>query len=261
MLEQMGWRQGSVFVADSDSKICRLAGIDPEPSSFLVAVSHSCDIARVRETEPTVEFLLATQVQKPEYQFNNHPRYLDVEITKSEIRSNNVSESIFIRFSSHEKITIDKQELEAEKIAPNQNYALENSHVISLVDWIVRRYKRPALPSDFEKAIAKKKGKLREKAKKFNSDISAVYISIESDHGTFKVNLLGLLSERSNRSREDIDRSFSAWSAVLSDLGMTVVAAVRARNEVNVARLDKMQRFDYDNLSYRDDEELPPDVM
>ena len=84
---------------------------------------------------------------------------------------------IYLELRANEKVCIPKKELlELNIDKPCKMMSLKNRIIDNYVDWLAARYKRPALPSEFDrrvdKAWAKKK---REKARESFFEIKRVH--------------------------------------------------------------------------------------
>ena len=266
-LEEAGWRQGSVVKPSDLQRMLDIMGITYDTGIVLIAASQSCDIANNNiETDPYVEFSVARNIEtsKGNLTFNKNPRILHTQIT-CRTSDDTVFTEDNLELKAFEKATVPKECLIG--LQPDLDRVFESRYLESYVAWLAARYSRPALPTAFNDRIsaADPKGKLRDKAKKANQQLTGIYVEITpdaeiSDSESYNINLLGLLPARFTEDRQKAETAIKAYADILSNAGMTVVSAIRSEDEISVADIKRFKRFYLDDLSFRDETPLPPET-
>lgn len=267
-LEKLGWRQGSVVKKQDMPDLLALIGEDGTSSdAHLIVASQSCDIANNNiESDPNVELMIARPITQKDgnLTYNKNPRQLHTEL---KIFTGNTDlfsyESIEIRIA--ERILVPKEHLA--NFSPDDSAQLETDQLESCVNWLSARYNRPALPTVFNNRIshADPKAKLRKKAKALNDKLSGIYVEIipfdELPEGkNYTVNLLGLVTEINEGEIPQAENSLAAIASILTAANMEVKTAVRSEADISLAQIKRFKRFYFDDLSFKDDTDLPPEV-
>lgn len=267
-LEQLGWRQGSVVQKQDTSELLATIGKDGVLADVhLIVVSQSCDIANNKiEHDPTVELMIARPItgQNGNLTYNKNPRKLHTQLKIFTENTDLFShESIEIRVA--DRIFIPKENLA--NFSPDKYSKLESDQLESFVNWLSARYNRPALPTVFNNriSIADPKSKLRKKAKSLNSKLSGIYVEIIPfdelpDEENYSVNLLGLVTEVNEAEIPQAKESLTAIENILVAANMEVKTAVRSEADISLAQIKRFKRFYFDDLSFKDDTDLPPEV-
>jgi hypothetical protein len=267
-LEKLGWRQGSVVKKQDMPDLLAFIGEDGISSdAHLIVASQSCDIANNNtENDPNVELLIARPIIRKDgnLTYNKNPRQLHSEL---KIFTGNTDlfsyESIEIKIA--ERILVPKEHLA--NFSPDDSAQLEAGQLESCVNWLSARYNRPALPTIFNNRIAHAdpNAKLRKKAKALNDKLSGIYVEIipfdELPEGeNYTVNLLGLVTEINESEIPRAESSIAAIADILMAANMEVKTAVRSEADISVAQIKRFKRFYFDDLSFKDDTDLPPEV-
>ncbi len=267
-LEKLGWRQGSVVKKQDVPELLAFVGADGISSdAHLIVASQSCDITNnSTENDPNVELLIARPISQKDgnLTYNKNPRQLHTELKVFTGNADLFSyESVEIKIA--ERILVPKEHLA--NFSPNDSAQLETDQLESCVNWLSARYNRPALPTVFNNRIsqADPKAKLRKKAKALNDKLSGIYVEIIpfdelSEGENYVVNLLGLVSEINESEIPKAESSLAAIAGILTAAKMEVKTAVLSEAEISLARIKRFKRFYFDDLSFRDDTDLPPEV-
>lgn len=265
-MEGSGWRQGSVVKKENILQFLVLAEKDSCYSEkvLLIVASGSCDIANIHD--PIIEFSLARIIEKTDgnLTFNKNPRRLH-----SELVSDN-EPYVYIELLAHEKIFIAKNKI-AEGIEPDLGIQFIDRYLSFYVDWLASRYKRPAFPTEFDlrldKAWSRKKQK--RKAVKVSEKLLGIYAEVypnkELDEAeNYSVNLFALTLPEGDLTQDDkdsIEAFIAEYKAAFVEAKMDI-GEVKIVDEfsVSVGTFKQYQRFNMDELSYKGDHPLPPDI-
>lgn len=269
-LEKAGWRQGSIAQEKNVSSLLDgKAGITEQLGNelILVVASQSCDIAYDNiKDDPFVEFSVGRVIDSQEgnFTFNKNPRILHTELL-CKTENADLCESIFIELRASDKIQISKQQLGG--FFPDQKKFLANNRLDSYVHWLAARYTRPALPTTFNDQIRKAdpKNKLKSKAKSIDSLLSGIYVEIIpdaelSDGQSYTVNLLGLVAADFTGDIEKAEKVIGEYAGVMQTAGMDVFTSIQREDQVSIATIKRFKRFYYDDLSFKNNSSLPPEI-
>lgn len=264
VLEESGWRQGSFVKAEVLEQILDeiKSYFTVNSNAILIVASQSCDVATSQEDyiELSIAHPLSVSEIKKENKNNRHPRILHIEASM-----NKPGERLALCFLSHEKILIKKTLLYSHK--PDISIKFSEENLIVYVDWLSNRYKRPALPTKFDRLIsdADKNKKRRKKIfKKSNSSLTGVYVRINPNRDTieneiYSVDLIGTATDEG--SIEIAKQALKDYSQIMQDAGMDVSIPVAVTEfQVSVGTLRQYQRINFDYLSYEENTPLPPDT-
>ncbi|EKZ9012018.1 hypothetical protein CGJ07_23490 [Vibrio parahaemolyticus] len=281
-LEDRGWLQGSI-IEKVHSLPLIFAGtcIDVDPNELaaldfvLIIATQSCNIANANVN--TVQLAVAYHIDSRDRnkEFNKHPRELDtryISLVESQDGDGdgdgNNSVALLehsVRINILEKIFIPKEMLL--DIPRNEDLTFQEYDKSSFVDWLGSHYTKPALPTQFNDMIAtvrKKKSKpSRKKEKALVGDFLGVYVNIHPDRDLkeneqYKVQMLGLVDPTADLA--EAQGCLDNYATILSTAGMNVVASAKHSTKISVAVLQDFKRLYLDELSYSEENDVPPDV-
>lgn len=266
-LEKSGWRQGAVVQQINIAGIFESIAQAMDTSMVLIIASQSCDIVSSNlENEPFIELSIARRIEVPDGNLTNNknPRLLHATL-QTRTSDGDVFQKQYIELKGYEKLTIPKEYFC--DLVPDQNCFLNDTHLEGYVSWLAARYSRPALPSEFNDRLVKvdPKGKLRKKAKSANEQLSGIYVEIVPDaeipsEEIYAINLLGLVSSGFEGDLTEVRTVLNEYSEIMRQANMDVNVALKRENEVSIAHIRRFKRFYYDDLSFKDDTSLPPEV-
>lgn len=267
-LEHAGWRQGSVIGENHLRALLNSIGRnDIDDNVLAIVASQSCDIANNNlDLDPYVEISIGRPIEKenPEYTYNKNPRKLHLSLSQRTERITVVSYQS-VELKAYEKVKIPKNILC--EYVPEKDQILENETLKSYVSWLSARYSRPALPTEFNDRVKKAdpKRKFKKKAKSVHKSLSGIYVEIIPDeeipeNETYQVNLLGLATSGTEADRDDLIKSLTGFVEIMEAANMKVNLSVRFEREVSIEAIKRFKRFYYDDLSFRNESVLPPEV-
>lgn len=268
-LEEKGWLQGD-FVEPNDIFALKkyFTEIPQDEGVYLIVASQSCDVCASVENEPFIEFSVARKVEKTDKSllFNKNPRKLHLEVNdNSHI---DAIHSICLELISHEKIKLKKADIQKEyrEIEPCKHLKMPQNTIHQYVGWLVSRYNRPALPTEFERRFnnqwnKSKRDKIVEKSNEF---LLGIYVDITPDeeidiNEKYKASLLFLttpsISDENLNAIEELARKYQEY---LEAADITVVGYdIKSEKQVSIATFKAYRRFYLDYLSYKHNTETP----
>jgi len=266
-LEKLGWRQGSIVRSPDTPELLAFVGQKEENEIYLIVASQSCDITNNNtEIDPNIELIVGRPIAQKNgnLTFNKNPRQLHTELKVFTGDAGLIS-YVDLEIKISERILVPKEYLA--DLTPDESARLETYQLESCIKWLTARYSRPALPTEFNNRIANAdpKGKLRKKAKSLNEKLSGIYVEItpfdELPEGeNYYVNLLGLVAEINASEIPKAESSLTAIADILKAANMDVKTAVRSEADITIALIKRFKRFYFDDLSFKDDTDLPPEV-
>lgn len=262
-LEALGWRQGCFLKSETTlSVFSQIECIFTlQGNEYLIVASQSCDVATNQDR--FIELSIARPMPHGKFQkaysHNRHPRILH-----SKAITANDDMEIDLCLLAHEKISIDKVLLIGQK--PDNSIVFSQQSLREYVDWLAARYKRPALPTTFDKLIqqADKRNKRKKIAKQANDYLLGIYVQIFpnkdiKENEQYDVSLLGMVA-----AEEDIfqaTQTLQRYAELMQNAGMNVASLkIFTESQISVATFRQYQRINFDYLSYEADTPLPPDA-
>lgn len=258
ILEDLGWRQGSILPTQVVNSL--ISQINTEftigSEDLLIVASQSCDIASAKEDyiELSIARVIDAEKFNKQYAHNRSARILHTKINFSD-------EEIAVCLFAHEKIQIKKSLIGESEPSPK---VLFERGIDEYASWLADRYKRPALPTNFDQQLQQSKKKRKKIAEKANDYLLGIYVQIypntEIEAGqVYSVNLLGIIETADHR--EDALQSLKKYADLMSKAGMEVTEPnVFMEEEISLATFRQYQRINFDYLSYEADTPLPPDT-
>lgn len=265
-MEAAGWRQGR-FVQQKD--LPTLIGIYPNAGItediYLIVASQSCDIANAGE--PIVEFSIAREIKSVDGNLthNKHPRKLHIE---AKVDENGTINSLALEILAHEKICLSKSKL-PEDLTPEPYILLELNILQGYIAWLAGRYQRPALPTEFDRRFDAvwSKGKRKKFSETGSEHILGIYVEIDPDaeleqDKNYSVNLLIIIPEDISESQlKNVEKIANEYAKKMSDAGMDVFGPeIEKETRISIATWKRYKRFILDDLSYKNNHPLPPEV-
>jgi hypothetical protein len=137
--------------------------------TLVIVVSHDCDIYASAQTEPFIEVIPIELIEKldPRMTHTKNPRTLCLE---AHIRSGNTSRPI--KMDAPSKASILKASIW------DRNFSsplfLDAEYLGELVDWLSARYRRAALPSEFDRRFKTVREAFWKLVQNYNHDMLAI---------------------------------------------------------------------------------------
>lgn len=264
-MESTGWLQGSIVKRENVAQLLRLVGksdLIDDPDVVLIAASGSCDIAN--EADPVIEFSIARCIPeiKGNFSYNKNPRRLHCTLESAS------SSHLYLELKAHEKIGILKEQV-PQGIEPDPELKFTQKELDFYVDWLAARYKRPAFPTEFDRRIdsAWDKSKRKKAASKVSNKLIGIYAKVFPDREitlseNYSVDLLALtVVDLSVEDRKAIEQLIGQYKQALLDAKMNVgPEKIVTEFKVSVGTLKEYKRFNLDELSYKSNDPLPPEI-
>lgn len=264
-MEESGWLQGCVVKPEDVAHLLDLAGKSElfADDVMLIVASGSCDVAN--STDLVIEFSVARYIDKDanfgNFCFNKNPRKLNC--TLESLQGNK-----YVTLIAFEKISIIKDNIPV-GILPNLEIQFTQEELNFYIDWLASRYKRPAFPTEFDRRIDSewKKEKRKKAVGKVSSKLIGIYAKvypdkeIPSDENYF-VDLLALVvPDLDHKDLQEINSITEKYKEALIKAKMNVGETKTVTEfQVSVGTLKQYKRFNLDELSYKNDDPLPPEI-
>ncbi|MEQ9451510.1 MAG: hypothetical protein RJQ07_07985 [Pseudomonadales bacterium] len=242
--------------------------LEPIPDDAeLIVASQSCDVAQSGETEPVVEVMIATRISKLDGNntYNKNPRKLHLSATR--FSEENVQEKTYLEIQATDKLQIPKPRFFGKR--PDDKTVVSSASVNSFSKWLAGRYDRPALPTTFNDALARSDPNSRKRkkyAKNASPFTSGIYVEISPNRELtqgeqYTVNLLGLIPPNLSEHADDVEKELKALAFLMAEAGMSVRTYARTEDQITIALLKNFQRLYFDDISFKNDDPLPPEVQ
>ena len=173
-----GWEQGSVLKPADVGGVVTEPALKLGPDDVLIVVSQTCDLVHPSFVgEPFVEVLKAAKVTESNgnLTFGKNPRRLQFEIA-----------GVCYDASCHDRVRFKRELLVP--LMPSLIHQLDQRTVRVIVEWISKRYTRPAFPDEFNRRIDPKRSRLRDVLKRHAGPIDEILINLTPD-GEVKPNI------------------------------------------------------------------------
>ncbi|WP_133300429.1 hypothetical protein [Paraburkholderia lacunae] len=266
-VSDMGWRQGAIAHPDCHGffhdqlRACGrddLADVLVAEQMCVIAVSQTCDIVQFRDdAEPYVEFLLARIADGPPNAADTNLKSFRTFAAPLESVDRHVSVKPWNRF-------LVRRELVAQ-ISPSTELTLATTRVRDLLDWLMTRYVRAALPDEFNRRLGTMKAE--DKIRKLLAQLPAVtevFIALRPRHDelpadqpyTCDVSLLCREAAFSDAPlREKMQPLLDEFEALLEGIDGIETEAVRLLGEHQFSRhhMRVYHRWQFDDVSYAAD--------
>jgi hypothetical protein len=246
-----GWRQGSVVPPELATRVAIPRFADWGPNDCAVLLSQDCDVVHGSyEAEPTVEFIRAriSTAHDALTRHGRNPRRLQIEIGAGTL----------LDFAVHDRWIVDRRELESHP--PDANLSVDGEALHVLVEWIAKRYTRPAFPDVFNERRAASTKKIEKELKRNGRLVTGVFLAITpnaecASDETYQVALRVTATKETLASRsvetELVRTTKSIADALDACDGIQVVDhALVSESAFTLADLQFFRRWDWDYRSY-----------
>jgi hypothetical protein len=221
------------------------------PNDRAVLLSQDCDVVHGSyEVEPTVEFIRAriSTADDALIRHGRNPRRLQIE----------TGARTLLDFSVHDRWIVDRRELESHP--PDAKLSVDEEALHVLVEWIAKRYTRPAFPDVLNERRAASTKKIEKELKKNGKLVTGLFLAITpnaecSAEESYQVALRVTATKETLASRsvetELVRTTKSIADALDACDGIEVVDhALVSESAFTLADLQFFQRWDWDYRSY-----------
>ncbi len=239
-IKDHGWRQGAVLSTELAWQVAAPRFADWGADDRAVVLSQDCDVVHGSyDAEPSVEFIRAklSAIEDAVVRHGRNPRKLQLEVDAGR----------FLNLSIHDRRVIPRSALESHP--PDATLAVEGESLHVLVEWVAKRYTRPAFPDAFNERRGGATKKIEKELKKNGKLITGLFLAIDpneecADGEIYRVML------RVTAAKETL-----ATTSVEVDLARTtkqIADALDACDGIEVVdhQLVSEARFSLDDLQY-----------
>lgn len=167
------WRQGHVLFDDA-RKALDLAHPESPERTFVVVISHDCDLAADPDREPFVEIVTGRVID--EIKADSHAK----SARRLQIEFNGPQGLLAAELSAVHKAFVKKDDLAP--FDPRTDVSLDAQGLSILQRWLAARYRRAAFPDEFERRLKETKmPRLIEKAlDTAGKHVAAIFFDVDS---------------------------------------------------------------------------------
>lgn len=262
-IKTIGWRFGSLFTEKSSPQIWNnLVEGHQADGGLCVVLTNDCSIITPSlRDEPFIEYILLEGIEAPHGMFLNgkNQRKLDVQ-------ANHEGEEIWYRLSIANRGFASREGLET--CTPHTGIEFPDESIRTIKRWLSNRYIGHTLPDRFNELIAplinsKKKPLVKAFETPAGKACYAVYLSLapkdrdtlEGEEYSITITLLFDEEDLFELGREQADtlgKKIEDLFSPIDGIGPIEVYPV-ADTEVSFSDIVKMQRWQFDYLSLRDE--------
>ena len=267
-IERRGWRQGSIFPLELVNRIVcgRLVpDIDPQ-RDILIVISQSCDLVnRAYKAEPRFEVLKATivEAENGNFFYGKHPR-------KFQFRPGPNKSTPIYEVSIHDRYMLDRPILE--DLGPSTESELNPETVDNLANWIAKRYKRSAFPSEFNDRCRTADKQIGRILRRGSKDISGIYLVLDpwediSADDEYRLIITATYRPELDDDGDSLLELYNCFDELVDALnsceGLVVaVQDVKSEKEFSLYDVRNARRWDYDYMTFSEKPggDLAPDA-
>ena len=262
LIQQNGWRQGSVFTLEASGPIVleyrdRIAVPDfvIGDDARLLLTSHDCDIVHPGVHEPRVEVCPAVALNgklSGNFTGTRNPRRLHLELV-----INGHTRPYELRAPT--RFDIDRTVLQESQ--PDPDAHITPRHRDHFLHWLAKRYRRAALPTSFDGRIsAETRRSIRELIDPLSDSVEAILIALNPDDEELELNvpyimqIVALMSDinfTNVERRRPVEEALARLQQLLDSCpGIELDACVAASmGRMTVDEYLEFVIWDYDDLS------------
>jgi len=248
------------------SKCFSISNSASASSGVWVVITHDCDVTNHSlDLEPFVEIvfgeLISQQEKDGNKEWGKNSRVLQIASPVGLYE-----ETSFLEFNANTRVAVPRRFLAEFQPADSR---LPAETVERFRSWFAKRYVRRGFADTFNERTRKAVSKLRKKFKKTGHLVSGVYLLVADDEleGDYEVIVWVAMrtADYDNSSkRKDANVLMGTIEAELDGCdGVTVLdSELRSEAEISLDDLRLMKRWDFDDLTLRDEPQdtIPPQV-
>ena len=168
---QVPLRQGDIIELDASLVLCDSQGeiASSSPTELAIVVSHDCDIDASADKDSFVEFIPLKRVKKID-STKTHTK--SARSLQFEAKSHENNQSGLFEAEAPSKFSLRKSLLWDQSFL--RPYSISSEQLLELVDWLSTRYRRAALPNEFENRYRRVREQFWGLIRSFNHELLAV---------------------------------------------------------------------------------------
>ena len=212
-----------------------------------VIVTQDCDLVAEKDKEPYVEFIGGWEIPGPDNLYRNgrNPRLLDIEMSGGQ----------WLRISIHNRFRVPKSEML--RLSIDGDVRLDRNFLKPLVNWIAKRYTRPAFPDAFNERVDVANKKLEKLFKSPASEVvSGIYLDVqggeEREDNEYRVEILvmaeGIPGTEQRKRLEIFEKGLVEILAGCQGISVEDSRCL-SESDFSVAELRRFKRLDKDYRS------------
>jgi len=252
-VKQNGWRQGKILGKGLVDELAESALLPATSGDGCWAIlSHDCDVTNASfEKEPTVEVIFGECLEFKDGNklWGKNSRLLQI-----------VEGERIYEFNAHNRKTFSRRFLTAQE--PDATTLSEESRQ-QLIGWLARRYTRRAFADEFNNRSRTAVSALRKKLKQDGTLISGIFLLVSDDELPKGTDYEIIVWVAMNVDDYEIEKKRNIATKLLGVIeaqlnaceGIVVEAGeIRSESNVSIADIRVLKRWDFDDLTLRDED-------
>lgn len=167
------WRQGHVYIPEANCS--ELEGISIPKNSVVVVISHDCDLAQSIATEPFIEIIVGSKVERKDGNCTHGKNIRNLHLPFSTPKGD-----VIIELLTKNKVNLPKENLINSE--PSNDFSLTPERYSILQRWLAARYRRAAFPDEFDRRLDERTGLKKELTKilkPLGAHIPAIFFDVD----------------------------------------------------------------------------------
>lgn len=276
LIEANGWCQGKFFTPEDSTQLFERYGsriadrVTTHPETLILA-SHDCDVlSHMGDDEPDVTVFPVLPLAQGQ-QFSpvsvHRPRAWHFEMSRA---GQTVQRELLARTA----FPIPRADLEV--LQPWSEAAIPDRYAREFAPWLGVRWNRPGFPDEFNERLRTIQSKVKRAAARVSPLMRALLVDIDPFDETpreqaipYEVMLCALMEHQEfekNDSRRRVQDAIDQIAALMRGCRLTdgspafavTQSAARSMATMSVAEYNDYKSFGFEELSLRDETELPP---
>lgn len=258
LITKNGWRQGAfLLIPEPPQKIFQQLGL--KENKLYVLLSQDCDILNASlQKEPVVELLQADKIETLNLELcdGKNPRQLHL---KAKI----FNESEGLEFFPNSRFFLPREYLQ--ELIPF-NCVLDSTRELRLlISWIVKRYKRPGFPDQFNLRTNIKKKQVRDILNQEAKKSLGLFIRLQTDqelseNENYNLIVIMLVRKEMYEVSSELSEIEEGFEKILKHLfeikGIKILegSQVLSTDDISLHRYEELRKWDFDDISFSGEE-------
>ncbi len=249
------WKQGALLFTEGNTRISTKTASKQDylPAGLYIILTQDCDLLNPDlQKEPVAELILAYKITHvdPQYLSGKNPRVLHLELSPLE-------GSYFLELFPQNRFFVARNYLENK--AATEFVADKNLRI--LINWVVKRYKRPGFPDSFNQRLRNKINDIKKILDKYGHNTRGLFIRLSTEkelpeNQIYEVSVMLLVEKSIYEQTEELEKiqiGFNKVTVLLSQIqGINLLddSEVQSMDDISAHQYGLLKPLDFDYLSF-----------